>query len=134
MPIFNVQFIQDSCLFQFRQVSQYIIILTLSVLHGLPHIGQSNTANLASSKAFFSNSFTFLSSSSYRNQWWIEKKVVQVDNSINHNKINHSSGSHQNFMYPIQHYVIKFVSDLRQVSGFLWVLQFPPSIKLTVTM
>jgi hypothetical protein len=31
-----------------------------------------------------------------------------------------------------QHYVIKFVSDLRQVCGFLRVLQFPPSIKLTV--
>jgi hypothetical protein len=25
-------------------------------------------------------------------------------------------------VYLIQHYVIKFVSDLRQVSGFLWVL------------
>ena len=24
--------------------------------------------------------------------------------------------------YSIQHYVIKFVSDLRQVGGFLWVL------------
>ena len=32
--------------------------------------------------------------------------------------------------YLIQHYVIKFVSDLRQVSGFLWVLHFPPPIKL----
>ena len=29
----------------------------------------------------------------------------------------------------IQHYVIKFVSDLRQVSGFLQVLRFPPPIK-----
>jgi hypothetical protein len=29
-------------------------------------------------------------------------------------------------VYSIQHYVIKFVSDLRQVSGFLWVLMFPP--------
>ena len=29
-------------------------------------------------------------------------------------------------VYPIKHYVIKFVSDLRQVCGFLWVLQFPP--------
>jgi hypothetical protein len=29
-------------------------------------------------------------------------------------------------VYLIQHYVIKFVSDLRQVSGFLWVLRFPP--------
>ena len=34
-------------------------------------------------------------------------------------------------VYAIQHYVIKFVSDLRQVSGFLRVLRFPPPIKLT---
>jgi len=27
--------------------------------------------------------------------------------------------------------VIKFVSNLRQVGGFLWVLRFPPPIKLT---
>ena len=33
--------------------------------------------------------------------------------------------------YLIQHDVIKFVSDLRQVCGFRWVLWFPPSIKLT---
>jgi hypothetical protein len=31
-----------------------------------------------------------------------------------------------------KHYVIKFVSDLRQVGGFLWVLQFPLPIKLTI--
>jgi hypothetical protein len=30
--------------------------------------------------------------------------------------------------YSIQYYVIKFVSDLRQVGGFLWVLWFPPPI------
>ena len=29
----------------------------------------------------------------------------------------------------MQHYVIKFVSDLRQVGGFLRVLQFPPPNK-----
>ena len=34
-------------------------------------------------------------------------------------------------VYSIQHYVIKFVSDLRQVSGFLQVLEFPSPIKLT---
>ena len=34
-------------------------------------------------------------------------------------------------VYLIQYYVIKFVSDLRQVGGFLWVLLFPPQIKLT---
>jgi hypothetical protein len=31
-------------------------------------------------------------------------------------------------------YVLKFVSDLRQVGGFLWVLYFPPPIKLTATI
>jgi hypothetical protein len=34
-------------------------------------------------------------------------------------------------VYSIQHYVIKFVSDLRQVGGFLL---FPPPIKLTATI
>jgi hypothetical protein len=32
------------------------------------------------------------------------------------------------------HYVIKFVSDLRQVGCFLWVLRFLPPIKLTATL
>jgi len=36
--------------------------------------------------------------------------------------------------YSIQHYVIKFVSDVRQVCGFLRVLRFHPSIKLTSTI
>jgi hypothetical protein len=31
----------------------------------------------------------------------------------------------------VQHSVIHFVSDLRQVGGFLRVLRFPPQIKLT---
>ena len=34
-------------------------------------------------------------------------------------------------LYSIQLYVIKFVSDLLQVGGFLRVLRFPPPIKLT---
>ena len=37
-------------------------------------------------------------------------------------------------VYSIQQYVIKFVSDLQKVSGFLRVLQFPPPIKLTATI
>jgi hypothetical protein len=37
-------------------------------------------------------------------------------------------------VYSIQHYVMKFVSDLRQVGGFPLVLRFPPPIKLTVTI
>jgi len=34
----------------------------------------------------------------------------------------------------IQRYLVKFVSDLRQVGGFLCVLRFPPPIKLTTTI
>jgi hypothetical protein len=34
----------------------------------------------------------------------------------------------------VQHYVMKFISDLRQVGGFLWVLRFSPPIKLTATI
>ena len=34
----------------------------------------------------------------------------------------------------IQYYVIKFVSDFRQVGGFFGVLRFPPSIKLKATI
>ena len=33
-------------------------------------------------------------------------------------------------VYTIQHYAIKFVSDLRQVGGFLRILRFPPPKKL----
>jgi hypothetical protein len=37
-------------------------------------------------------------------------------------------------VYSIQHYVIKFVSDLRQVHSFPLILWFPPPIKLTATV
>jgi hypothetical protein len=37
-----------------------------------------------------------------------------------------SSNPTHDEVYLIQHYVIKFVSDLQQVGGFLRVLQFPP--------
>ena len=37
-------------------------------------------------------------------------------------------------MYSIQHYVIKFVGNLRKVGVFLCVFQFPPPVKLTPTI
>jgi hypothetical protein len=37
-------------------------------------------------------------------------------------------------VYSLQDYVIKFVSDLRQVGGFIWVLRVPLPIKLTYTI
>jgi hypothetical protein len=37
-------------------------------------------------------------------------------------------------VYSIQHHVIKFVSDLRQVGVFFRALRFPQQIKLTATI
>jgi hypothetical protein len=37
-------------------------------------------------------------------------------------------------VYSIQHYVIKFVSVLRQVGDVLQVLRLPPRIQLTATI
>jgi hypothetical protein len=37
-------------------------------------------------------------------------------------------------VHSMQQYAIKFVSDLRQVVGFLRVLRFPPPIKQTATI
>jgi hypothetical protein len=44
-------------------------------------------------------------------------------NTYHHNVVN-SNPAHEE-VYSIQHYVIMLNSDLRQVGGFLWVLQFP---------
>jgi len=41
-----------------------------------------------------------------------------------------SANPAQDEVYSIQHYAIKFVSDLRQFGGFLRGLRFPPPIKL----
>ena len=41
-----------------------------------------------------------------------------------------SSNPDHDEVYSIQHYVIKVVSDLRQVGGFLHAFRFPPPIKL----
>ena len=39
----------------------------------------------------------------------------------------------QGEVYLIQLYVIKYVSDLRQIGGFLWVLRFPPGTRISLT-
>jgi hypothetical protein len=48
-------------------------------------------------------------------------------------KVMSSSPDHGE-VYSVQHYVIKFVSDLWHVGGFLWIFQFLPPIKLTTTI
>jgi len=45
-------------------------------------------------------------------------------------KVVSSNPTHEE-VYSIQHYVIKLVSNLWQVGGFLRELRFPPPIKLT---
>jgi len=60
----------------------------------------------------------------------IQLPVQSVPITTNVVGFNHVHGK----VYSIQHYVIKFVSDLRQVGAFLRVLRFPPPIRLTATI
>ena len=46
----------------------------------------------------------------------------------------HEIESHTGEVYSMQHYMIKFVSDLLQVGGFQRVLCFPTPVKLTATI
>jgi hypothetical protein len=57
--------------------------------------------------------------------WWSVLQSVPITTKVV------SSNPTNDEVYSIQHYVIKFVSDLRQVGGFLRVLGFPLPIKLT---
>jgi len=59
---------------------------------------------------------------------WIPMQSVPMTTNVVRSKSVHGE------VYSIKHYVIKFVSDLRQVGGFLRILRFPPPIKLTATI
>jgi hypothetical protein len=63
--------------------------------------------------------------------WWLDLQLPVQSVPITIKVV--SSNPIHGEVYSIQHYVIKFVSDLRQVGGFFRVLWFPPPIKLTVT-
>ena len=60
--------------------------------------------------------------------------IVSIVESVHINTKVVGSNPVHGEVYSIQHYVIKFVSDLRQVCGFLRVLRLPPPIKLTATI
>jgi hypothetical protein len=64
--------------------------------------------------------------------WWLDLQLPVQALPITTQALS-SSPVHEE-VYSIQHYVIKFVGDLRQVGSFLWVLQLPPPIKLTATI
>ena len=59
--------------------------------------------------------------------------LIWTNKILNWTNVVSSNPSHGK-VYLMQHYVIKFVSDLRQVSYILRVLGFPPPIKLTATI
>ena len=61
--------------------------------------------------------------------WYLDLQLP----SIQFTKVVSSNLAHAE-AYSIQHYVIKFVSDLRQVGGIHQVLRFLPPIELTTTI
>ena len=64
--------------------------------------------------------------------WYMDLQLPMQSVPITTNVVN-SNPVHEE-VYLIQHYVKKFVSDLRQVGVFLRVIRFPPPMKLTVTI
>jgi hypothetical protein len=64
--------------------------------------------------------------------WWLDLQIPMQSVPITTKVVNLNAVHGE--VYSLQHYVIKFVSDLRPVEGFLQVLWFPPSIKLTATI
>ena len=64
--------------------------------------------------------------------WQLDLQLPGQLVSITANIVN-SNPAHDE-VSSIQHYVIKFVGDLRKVGVFLWVLRFPTQVKLTATI
>jgi hypothetical protein len=64
--------------------------------------------------------------------WYLDLQLPVQSKPITTNVV--SSNPVHGEVYSIQHFVIKFVCDLRQVGGFLRVLLFPPPMKLTATI
>jgi hypothetical protein len=62
--------------------------------------------------------------------WLLDLQLPMHSMSIITTKVVSLNPAHGE-VYLIQHYVIKLVSDLRQVGALLWVLRLPPPIKLT---
>jgi hypothetical protein len=60
--------------------------------------------------------------------------IFKINRSMLINTKDVSSNTAHVEVYSLQHYVIKFVSNLRQLCDFLRLLQLPPPIKLTATV
>jgi len=64
--------------------------------------------------------------------WWLDLQLPMQSLPITTKVV--SLNAIHGEVYSLQHYVIKFVSDLRQVEGFLQVLRHSPPIKVTATI
>jgi hypothetical protein len=64
--------------------------------------------------------------------WYLDLQLSMQSAPITTNVV--SSNPAHDEVYSMQHYVIMFVSGLRQVGGFRRVLQFSPPINLTATI
>jgi hypothetical protein len=65
-------------------------------------------------------------------EWLLDLQLLVQSLSINTKVVSSNLGYGE--VYSIKHYMIKLVSDLRQVAGFLRVLRFSPPIKLIVAI
>jgi hypothetical protein len=81
--------------------------------------------------ATFNNITSFLGA--VVDEWCLNLQLLVQSWAITSNVVISKKCAHGK-VYLILHSVIKFVSDLWQVGGFLWVLWFPPPIKLTATI
>ena len=72
----------------------------------------------------------YQSGSSWRDRMVVGFTAIYVISAYHHWRCEFEPGSRRG----VQQYVIKFVSTLRKVAGFLRVLRFPPPIKLTATI
>jgi len=86
----------------------------------------------------FNATFNNISVRSWLSVLLVEETGVPGENhrpfSSHGQTLSHIVVSSTGEVYSIQHYVINFVNDLRQVGGFLRELRFPPPIKLTATI
>jgi len=64
--------------------------------------------------------------------WWLDLQLPMQSVFVTTNVVSLNPAHVE--VYSIQHYMIKSVSDLLQVDGFLMVLRSPPPINLTATI
>ena len=103
-----------------EQQSHFDLLLTLRIMHQC-HFGINSSYEQF---CYMTRSNNFILFLLRQVQFW------PVTTSNNQRGSNPVHGE----VYLIQHYVMKFVSDLRQVGSFLRVLRFPPPIELTSTI